>query len=47
MHEDDYKTHNKIKDPLSYLSRLYLDTMYFDQAMKQPNRNELLNAAIK
>ena len=47
MHEDNYKTHNKIKDPLAYLSRSDPDTMYFDQAMKQPNRKELLNAAKK
>ena len=32
---------------LAYLASYDTDTMYFDQATKEPNRKEFLNAAIR
>ena len=36
-----------MQDPLAYLYSSDPDTMYFDKAMKQPDRKELMNAAIR
>ena len=36
-----------MEDPLAYITILDPDMMYFDQATKQPDRKELLDAAIK
>ena len=46
MHKDDYCIQDDIGDTLAYLSILYNDTMYFSQAMKDPNRKDFLNASI-
>ena len=46
MHQDDYKIQYYMQDPLSYLASSEPDTMYFDQAMKHPDRKEFLNASI-
>ena len=46
MHQYDYKIQDDMQDPLAYLASSDPDIMYFDQAMKQPNRKEFLNAAI-
>ena len=35
-----------MQDPLAYLDRYDPDTIYFDQAMKKPERKEFLNAEI-
>ena len=36
-----------MQDPLSYAASFDLITMYFDLAMKEPDRQEFLNAAIR
>ena len=47
MHQDDYKIKDDMQYPLAYLARSDPDTMYFDQAMKEPERKEFLNTAIR
>ena len=47
MHQDDYKIQEDMQDPLVYLASSDPDTIYFDQAMKEPDRKEFLNAAIR
>ena len=47
MHQEKYKIQDDMEDPsLAYLARSDPDTMYFDQAMKEPDHQEFLNAAI-
>ena len=36
-----------MKGPLAYLAISDPDTMYFDQAMKEPHRQEFLNASTR
>ena len=36
-----------MEDPLSYLDSSKSDTMYFEQAMKEPDCQKFLNAAIR
>ena len=36
-----------MEDPLAYIASSEPDKVYFDQAMKQPERKEYLNVAIK
>ena len=47
MHQDNYKIQDDTEDPLAYLARSDPDTMKFDQAMKEPDRQECLNVAIR
>ena len=47
MHQEDYRTQENMQYPLASLARSDLDTMYFDQAMKEPNCKEFLNAAMR
>ena len=46
MHQDNYKIKDDIQETLDYLASSDPDTMYFDQAMKQPHRKEFMNAEI-
>ena len=46
IHQDKYKIQDSMQNSLSYLASSGPDTMYFDQAVKQPDRKEFLNAAI-
>jgi hypothetical protein len=48
MHEDDYKMQDDMTDPIAFLARTSdPDTMYYHQAMKQPDRKEFAKAVIK
>ena len=47
MHEDNYRIQDEMEDPLAYRASSDPDTMYFDQAMKEPDRKEFINASIK
>ena len=47
MHQEDNKLQDDMEDPIAYLASSEPDTMYFDQAMKEPDRQEFLNAAIR
>ena len=47
LHQDDYKLQDDLKEPLSFLSKTQNDTMYFHQAMKEPDREEFVKAMVK
>ena len=47
MHEDDYKIQDEMDDPIAFIGKTDKDTMYFNQAMKQPDREQFVNAVIK
>jgi hypothetical protein len=48
LHEDDYKLQDDMSDPIAFLSHHSdPDTMYFHEAVKQPDREEFIKAIIK
>jgi hypothetical protein len=48
MHKDDYKMQDDMTNPIAFLAQTSdPDTMYYHQAMKQPDRNEFVKAVIK
>ena len=47
MHEDDYRLQEEMEDPIAFLASSNADTMYFDQAMKQPDCKEFIKAVVK
>ena len=47
MYQDNYKTQDNIQEPLAYLASSDPGMMYSDQATKQPDRKEFLNAEIR
>jgi hypothetical protein len=48
MHEEDYKLQDMLQDPISFLSKHGdPDTMYFHQAMQQPDRGEFIKAIVQ
>ena len=47
MHQDDYKIQDDMEDLLTCLASSDPETMYFDQSMKEPDRQEFLNASIR
>ena len=46
-HEDDYRIQDAMKDPISFKATSDPDTMYWHQAMKQPDADKFLQAAAK
>ena len=48
LHQDDYKMQDNMKDPMaSIASEGDKDTMYYHQAMKEPDAGEFIEAMIK
>ena len=47
LHEDDYQIQEDMVDPIAFLARTNADTMYFDQAMKQPDKDEFVKAIVQ
>ena len=47
MYQDEYNIQDDIQDPLAYLYRSDLDTIHFDQSMKELDRKEFINSAIR
>jgi hypothetical protein len=48
LHEDDYKLQDEMTDPIAFLSHHSdPDTMYFHEAMRQPDREDFIKAVIK
>ena len=41
MHEDDYKIQDQMQEPISFVATSNKDAMYFPQAMKEPDAEEL------
>lgn len=47
LHEDDLRIQKKLEDPISFKASADPDTMYWHQAMAQPDANKFLDAAKK
>jgi len=47
MHEDDYRLQDEMTDPFAFLASSSPDTMYYDQAIRQPDREEFIKAIVK
>ena len=47
MHQDDYREQDAMSDPIAYLAKSDPDTMYFDQAIRQPDRKEFINSIVR
>ena len=47
LHEDDYLLQDEMADPIAFIARSDPDTMYFHQAMKQPDRKQWRAAVVK
>ena len=46
MHEDDYLLQDQLQDPIAFMNSTSPDVLYFDQAMRQPDRDEFIKAII-
>ena len=46
MHQEDYSIQNQMSNPISYAASTNKDTMYWHEAMKQPDAEEFKKAAI-
>ena len=47
MHEDDYRLQDEMRDPIAFQASSDPDTMYWGQAMNEPDAEQFQNAAIK
>ena len=47
LHEDDYLLQDQMSDPISFLAKTDADTMYYHQAMKEPDALEFKRAVVK
>ena len=47
LHEEDYQMQEDMSDPIAFLASTNADTMYFDQAMRQPDKDEFVKAIVQ
>jgi hypothetical protein len=47
LHEDDYMLQDAMDNPIAFLAQADADTMYFDQAIQEPDCKEFIKACIK
>jgi hypothetical protein len=47
LHEDDYRILDDMKDPVAFMSSTDEDTMYYDQAMRSPDKQNFIEAIVK
>jgi hypothetical protein len=47
LHEDDYHIQDDMRDPMSFMSATDEDTMYYDQAMRAPDKHNFVEAIFK
>ncbi len=47
FHEEDLRIQDEMEAPFAYLAKTDEDTMYFDQAMAAPDRDEFIQAVVK
>ena len=47
LHKDDYEIQDDMKDPIAFLAKSDRDTMYYHQAMKQPDKIQFQHAMEK
>jgi hypothetical protein len=47
LHEDDYCIQDDMRDPTGFIKATYEDTMYYEQAMRAPEKQNFVDAAVK
>jgi hypothetical protein len=47
LHEDDYRIQDDMKDPVALMSPTDEDKMYYDQAMRSPDKQNFIEAIVK
>jgi hypothetical protein len=47
LHEDDYRIQEEMKDPVAFMSATDEHTMYYDQAMRAPERQNFVEEVEK
>jgi hypothetical protein len=47
LHEDDYRIQDDMKDPVAFMSSTDEDTMYYDQAMNAPDKQNFLKLSLR
>jgi hypothetical protein len=47
LHEDDYRIQDNMKGPVAFMSSTDEDTMYYDQAMKAPDKKTSLRPSLR
>jgi hypothetical protein len=47
LHEDDYRIKDDMKDSVAFMSSNEEDTMYYDQAMRAPDKQNFIEAIVK
>jgi hypothetical protein len=47
LHEYDYRIQDDITDPVEFMSAIDEDTMYYDQFMRSPDKQNFIEAIVK
>jgi hypothetical protein len=47
LHEDDYCIQDDMKDPVAFMSSTDEDTIYYDQAMRAPDKKNSLKPLLR
>jgi hypothetical protein len=47
LHRDDYRIQDDMRDPVAFVSATDEDTMYYDQAMRAPEKQNSIEAIVK
>ena len=47
LHQDDYSTQEEMRDPIAFLAKADKDTMYYHEAMQQPDKKQFKEAMVK
>jgi hypothetical protein len=47
LHEDDYRIQDDMRDPVAFMSSTDEDTMYCDEAIRAPDKQNFIEAIVK
>jgi hypothetical protein len=47
LHEDDYRIQDDMRDTIAFMSATYEDTMYYDQPMRAPDKQNFVEVVVK
>jgi hypothetical protein len=47
LHEDDYRIQHDMRYPVAFVSATDEDTMFYDQAMRSPDKQNFVEALVK
>ena len=47
LHEYDYRSQDQMSNPIAFLAKKYDDTMYYHQAMQEPDADEFKKTVVK